>query len=341
MKRIHRHPLFFVTAVFAVILPASLSAHDVVKEMAAAADAWLASLSDEQRAKATFEFKDEERENWHYIPKERNGVSLKDMRTDQRQLAHALLSTGMSHSGYVKAVTIMSLERILWELENKSPNRDSEKYHVSVFGKPSADKTWGWRVEGHHLSVNFTIIGGKIVTSTPSFFGANPGVVKAGSRKGLRALGREEDLGRALVTSLNDAQKKKAIIMDKAPREILTGGQRKVGPLEAVGVPASELNADQKKQLRKLIEEYVNRHRPALAEADLKKIEDTGFDSILFAWAGPTEVGKGHYYRVQGKTFVMEFANTQNGANHPHASWRDFENDFGLDLLREHYKKAH
>ena len=229
MKRIHRHPLFFVTAVFAVILPASLSAHDVVKEMAAAADAWLASLSDEQRAKATFEFKDEERENWHYIPKERNGVSLKDMRTDQRQLAHALLSTGMSHSGYVKAVTIMSLERILWELENKSPNRDSEKYHVSVFGKPSADKTWGWRVEGHHLSVNFTIIGGKIVTSTPSFFGANPGVVKAGSRKGLRALGREEDLGRALVTSLNDAQKKKAIIMDKAPREILTGGQTRSG----------------------------------------------------------------------------------------------------------------
>jgi hypothetical protein len=316
--------------------------HESAQEMAQAANTFVAALDEAGKAKAVFAWDSEERQNWHFIPKERNGLTLKDMGNDQRHLAYALLSTGMSHAGYRKALTIMSLEQVLHELENNSPTRDTLKYYFSIFGTPGNDNTWGWRVEGHHLSLNFTIIQGKKISATPTFFGANPGIIKGDHRRaGLRTLGREEDLGRELLTSLNADQMKKAVIEGAAPEDVLTPIVAKVEPLADAGILYTELNDDQKVQLVKLIDIYVSRNRPELAEADWKKIRDAGINNVRFAWAGSAEKGAPHYYRAQGPTFIMEWVNVQNGANHPHSVWRDFDNDFGADLLRKHLAEEH
>jgi hypothetical protein len=310
--------------------------------MATAANKFLASLETEQKAKATFDLKDEERFNWHYIPKERKGLTFKEMSPPQRELARALLSSGMSHHGYGKATNIMNLETILADLEGAGRRfpRDPQLYHVFIFGKPDPKGTWGWRVEGHHLSVNFTIAKGEEISATPSFFGSNPAEVKNGPRKGLRILAEEEDLGRQLVKSLNEEQKKAAIFNETAPKEIITEAKRQVKPLDTTGIPASNLNKQQSEMLLKLIKEYVYRHRSDVADNDLKKIQKAGVEKIYFAWAGGVERGEGHYYRVQGPTFLLEYDNTQNNNNHIHSVWRDFENDFGEDLLRKHYQET-
>ena len=314
--------------------------HDPAKLMEEAAKEFLATLTPEQAAEATFKLDDEERINWHFIPRERNGLTMNKMRPDQLQMAFLLVNSALSHKGYKKTLTIMSLERVLHELENNSPRRDAGNYFVSIFGEPGA-KAWGWRFEGHHLSMNFTIVDGK-VSGTPTFFGGNPGEIKEGPRKGLRVLGAEEDLGRALAKSLTDQQKEKAIVLkNKAPKDILTSADKKVDPLKPDGLPQSEMSDEQKKMLMDLIHEYVQTHRHALAAQDLKKIADAGIEKVSFAWAGGMEVGEAHYYRVQGPTFLLEYDNIQNGANHPHAVWRDFDGDFGRDLLREHHAEAH
>lgn len=320
--------------------PATAHDHDPAALMEEAAKAFLATLSAEQAAAAKFELSDEERINWHFIPRERNGLTMKKMRDDQRQMAFLLVNSALSHRGYQKTLTIMSLERVLHELENNSPKRDAGNYFVSVFGEPG-DKVWGWRFEGHHLSMNYTIVDGE-VSGTPTFFGGNPGEIKAGPRKGLRVLGAEEDLGRALAKSLSDEQKKAAIVLEnQAPKDILTSAEKKVDPLKPDGLARSAMTAEQKEMLMALINEYVTTHRRALAAKDLGKITEAGIDKVTFAWAGSMEVGQPHYYRVQGPTFLLEYDNIQNGANHPHAVWRDFNGDFGRDLLREHHAKAH
>lgn len=308
--------------------------------MAEAANNFLAALTPEQKAKATFEAKDDERQNWHYIPKARKGLPFKEMTPAQTKLGHALLSSGLSQRGYVKAVTIMSLEQVLRELEagRGTMVRDEDLYYVSIFGRPGTKETWGWRVEGHHLSLNFTIVNGREIGATPSFFGSNPAEVKEGPRKGLRVLAGEEDLGRALVKALNEDQQQVAITLKEAPKEIITAAARKVKPLETAGLPAARMTREQSAQLMQLVKEYVYRHRPEVADKDLEKIQKAGWDKVYFAWAGGTERGEGHYYRVQGPTFLMEYDNTQNNNNHIHAVWRDFENDFGEDLLRRHYE---
>ncbi len=311
------------------------------QEMAQAATNFLSSLSPEQRAKAEFAFKDDERLNWHFIPKERKGIPLKDLPPAARQLALALLSTGLSQRGYEKAVTIMSLEAVLAELEgpNRRIPRDPDLYHVWVFGKPGGKDPWGWRVEGHHVSVNFTVAGDRVLASSPSFLGANPQKVLDGPRKGLRALAAEEDLARKLVKSLTEDQRKEAVILAEAPRDIVTAAARKVSPLSPAGLAAAKLQKDQAEALRTLVREYAFRHRPEVAEEDLGRIDKAGFEKVHFAWAGGLEPGQGHYYRVQGPTFLIEFDNTQNNANHSHTVWRDFANDFGEDLLRKHYEE--
>ncbi|PYJ86271.1 MAG: hypothetical protein DME22_05925 [Verrucomicrobia bacterium] len=313
----------------------------VAEEMAAAANNLLATLTPEQAAQATYPQNDNERFNWHFIPRERKGLPFKEMAPEQKHLAHALLSTALSHRGYLKASTIMSLEQVLRDLEQgKGPPRDPERYFVTIFGRPDAKATWGWRVEGHHLSLNFMLVEGKEISVTPSFLGSNPGEVREGPRKGLRVLGAEEDLARQLVSSLNDEQKKAAIYTNTAPREIITGNDRKARALSPMGIPAAKLNAAQTELVWQLIREYVYRYRPEIADHDLKKIEQAGTKNLYFAWAGSTEPKQGHYYRVQGPTFLMEYDNTQNDANHIHAVWRDFEHDFGDDLLREHYERT-
>jgi len=314
-------------------------AHTPGEEMAEAAENFLAALTPDQKAKAVYEFKHDERLDWHFIPKPRKGLPFKEMTPPQRLLAHALLSSGLSQRGYMKATTIMSLEQILYDLEDKAPHRDADLYFVTVFGQPGKS-FWGWRVEGHHLSLNFALDGDQVLAVTPSFFGANPAQIQAGPRKGLRTLADEEDLARQLVKSLSTEQRSVAIVATNAPRDIITGSDRKAHALEPVGIPAKNLNADQRELLLKLIKEYVFRYRPEIAEADLKAIQEAGEDKIQFAWAGGLESGQGHYYRIQGPSFLMEYDNTQDGANHIHSVWRDLLNDFGEDLLRKHYDQV-
>lgn len=316
-------------------------AHVAADEMAAAAARFLGALKPEQKAKATFEFKGDDRLDWHFIPKDRKGLTIKEMSADQRKLAHALLRSGLSTDGYAKATNIMSLESVLAELEGPSRRfpRDPELYHFFVFGTPDPKGTWGWRCEGHHFSANFTIIKGEFFGGTPSFLGTNPAEVRNGPRAGVRVLAAEEDLARQLVTSLDAEQKKAAIFTTEAPKEIFTEAKRRVQPLESVGIVAEKLSSKQRALLMKLVSEYVHRVRPDLAKTDLQKIEKAGVSKILFAWGGGIEKGQGHYYRVQGPTFLLEYDNTQNNNNHVHAAWRDFENDFGEDLLRKHYQE--
>ncbi|SRR5258706_6222458 len=334
----------FLTAPLALFLIAApaLRAHVVADDMAATARNFLASLDEKQRAKAGFEFKNSERGNWHFIPKSRNGLPVKEMTSAQRRLAQALLSSGLSSHGYEKATNIMSLELILADLEGPARKipRDPELYYFSVFGQPGAKGTWGWRVEGHHLSANFTIVDGELLAGTPSFLGSNPGEVRSGPRKGLRVLGEEEDLGRELVKSLSAEQRKKAVFTETAPKEIITEAKRKIEPLEQVGIGHAELNKAQAATLLRLIKSYVQRLRPELAKEDLQKIQKAGLDRIYFGWAGGIERGEPHYYRVQGPTFLLEYDNTQNDANHIHAVWRNFDGDFGEDLLRKHYEQV-
>ncbi|MEK0445608.1 MAG: hypothetical protein RLZZ399_929, partial [Verrucomicrobiota bacterium] len=317
-------------------------AHPVEQDMADAAKAFLATLSPEQIQKASFGLEDAERKNWHFIPRKRLGLPLKEMTQEQRLVAHALLASGMSSRGYSKATTVMSLEALLAELEKGQPGkpvRDPEMYFFSVFGSPSAEKPWGWRFEGHHLSFNFTC-SGHGASATPSFYGANPGEVRQGPRSGLRVLGRSEDLGRKLILSLNADQQKTAIISPDAPKDILNDPARaNMTPSE--GINASALDSSQRATLEQIIREYLGNHRPEIETSEWERIQTSGWESISFAWAGSTETGKPHYYRIQGKTFVVEYDNTQNEARHPHAVWRDRDRDFGVDLLKEHYSKSH
>jgi hypothetical protein len=319
----------------------SLRAHPVAEDMSAAATRFLGSLSPELRAKAALSLKDDERLNWHFIPKDRTGVTLKEMNAEQRALALALLATGLSSQGYAKATNIMSLENILAELEGPGRRfpRDPSLYHFHVFGQPTSKGTWAWRAEGHHFSASFTIVNGELFAATPSFMGTNPAEVRKGPRQGLRVLGAEEDLARKLVKSLDDAQKKEAIFATTALKEIVTEAKKHVDPLGDAGVTGSRLNAAQQAMLLDVIREYVNRVRPELARQDLSRIEKAGLEKVRFAWAGGLERGEGHYYRVQGPTFLLEYDNTQNDNNHVHAVWRDFQNDFGEDLLRQHYRE--
>jgi hypothetical protein len=328
-----------------VALGSPVFAHEehAANDMADAANALLATLDADQKKAATFDFKSDHRHDWHFVPKDRTGLLIRTLTPEQRHMANALLSSGLSARGLIKAHTIMSLEQVLDRIEGAGRNfsRDPELYFISIYGTPGRGKTWGWRFEGHHLSLSFTIVNGQHVSATPSFFGTNPGLIKEGPRKGLQTADLEENLARALVKSLNGKQLKKAVIADKAPRDIITGADRNVSPLKNDGITWGDLSGDQKEQLWELVKVYVERARGEIADVDLQKIMDAGQKNLVFAWAGGLNSGEGHYYRVQGPTFLIEYDNTQNGANHVHAVYRDFEDDYGENLLKKHYQQSH
>jgi hypothetical protein len=305
-------------------------------EMRRAAADFLASLTAEQRAQATFAFNDEERLNWHFIPRERRGLPFKEMTEAQRERARALLRAGVGQRGVVKVDAIISLETVLRELGGNPAVRDPELYFFSVFGTPSDSEPWGWRTEGHHLSVNFTIAGSSVAATSPAFFGANPAEIRTGARQGFRALAAEEDLARALVTSLDATQRATAVIATEAPRDIVTGNAVEVDPLNPVGIAVGSLRPDQRTMLLRVVDEYLARMADEIAAARRARLEQSDFDRVTFAWAGSIEKGQPHYYRIQGPTFLIEYDNVQNDANHIHSVWRDFDGDFGRDLLREH-----
>ncbi|MBV9082769.1 MAG: DUF3500 domain-containing protein [Acidobacteriaceae bacterium] len=305
------------------------------------ANRFLAALDSSQRAKASFKFDDDERMNWHFIPKERKGLPVREMTAYQKHLASALLSAGLSQTGYIKAVTIMSLEDVLRILENDNgEHRNPEKYYFSIFGAPSVTDPWGYRIEGHHLSQNYTVVQGKIIDG-PSFFGANPAEVRQGPRKGLRTLAGEDDLGFALIQSLDLTQRKTAIVDPTAYRDILTAASRKAALAgQPSGLSASRMNARQFDALTALIHEYVSNVPGELAEARQQKVNRAAKE-IQFAWSGGINRGDLHYYRVQTASFLIELDNTQDGGNHIHSVWRDFTGDFGQDLLKLHYNNSH
>ena len=312
------------------------------KVMAGAATSFLASLKDDQKAKATFDFASDERLNWHFIPRVRKGLPLKEMTQEQRHLAQALLSTGLSTQGYIKAVTIMSLEEVLRIIElGKGTNvRDPENYFFSIFGEPSENGTWGFRVEGHHMAQNWTIVKGK-VAGGPSFYGTNPAMVKEGPRKGLRVLGAEEDKGRDLLMSLTAEQKKTAVVSETAYKDIFTMADRKAALKgQPNGLSAAKMNTKQRELLTALMEEYAYNMPDQIAQFRLNQIKQAG-SNLHFAWAGAGEVGAGHYYRVSGPAFLIEYDNTQNNNNHVHSVWRDLAGDFGYDLLGDHVSTGH
>ena len=314
---------------------------DSVSVMTDTANRFLASLTAEQKAQATFPFADAERYRWFYVPIERKGLPLRAMAPYQKHLASALLSAGLSQTGYIKAVSIMSLEDVLRIMEkDDGERRNPEKYYFSIFGTPSEQGEWGYRVEGHHLSQNFTIANGKVV-SGPAFYGTNPAEVREGPRAGLRVLAAEEDLGRDLLSALDDGQKKIAIVDPKAYNDILTTNSR-VAALkgQASGLSATQMNAKQMERLEALLDEYVHNVPDQLAAVRQDEIRKAG-KNIFFAWAGGPNPRDPHYYRIQSPSFLIEYDNTQNGANHIHSVWRDLNGDFGEDILKEHYEQSH
>ena len=292
------------------------------------AKAFLASLGPDERVGAALPFTSGERLNWHYTAKLRNGLPLKRMGAAPRRAAMDLLRDSLSPAGFEKAERVRALEDVLRVLESNE-SRDPEMYYVSIFGEPGDRGVWGWRYEGHHLSFNFVVADGKLVSTTPQFFGANPAEVRDGPQKGVRALAREEDLARRLVRSLTAEQRALAIVSDAAPPEILTGASREAVPQKDQGIPFPKLDRAQRVLLLSLIDEYLAAQRGETARAHRENIDAGGVEMLKFVWMGGLERGQGHYYRIQGPSFLIEYDNTQNGANHVHTVWRDFKGDWG------------
>ena len=347
-------------------------ARETTGKMRLAATAFLENLSVEQRAKAMMNFGDEaERRDWDFIPKQgRNGLPLKEMDSRQQTLAHQLIAVGLSLPAYSKVVSIIALENVLRELQKErmgfsAPEfRHPGNYFVSVFGKPNMEETWGWRVAGHHVSLNFTIVDGFYLAPTPSMLGAEPAEYGA-----IRPLKEDEDLGFDLLYSLSAEQKRRAVIHDVAPPDFVTRVVPRIGKEElpeeyelgfdgyritdhdrqilkyvrsaAKGLPGSAMDKGQLAKLAALVECYVNRMPQDVASRAMSRLEKAGKENVCFAWAGKQEYHQPHYYRLQGPSFLVEFDNVQQNGDHIHTVWRDPENDFGDDLLLRHYQEEH
>ena len=326
------------------IIPAS----ETAEKMRNACSRFLESLTPEQLRKSNFDFGSTQRRRWHYLPREmfdRQGLCLKKMTASQREAAFALLASGLSQMGYDKARAIIHLEKTLGELEQLSGTasliRDPGLYYFSVFGDPTTPDPWSWRAEGHHVSLNFTIVNRDWIAPNPFFLGANPAEVHTGPQKGLRILAHEEEVARSLLKSLTAGQQRKTIINSAAPADILTRAMPKVSLGSAQGLAAESMTPEQRQVLDSLIHEYIDRLPAELAKIEQIKLQNADLNDIHFAWAGSEDRGKPHYYRLHGTFFFVEYDNTQNNANHIHTVWRDLEDDFGLDLLNLHYKQGH
>ena len=307
--------------------------------MVRAALAFLGTLDARRARQATFPFTQAERLNWHYVPRRREGLPLKDMTADGRAAAHALLQAGLSAAGYAKARDVMRLEGVLRQLETFGGfTRDPDNYAVTIFGTPGQGAPWGWRFEGHHLSLNFTVVPGRAIAVTPAFLGANPAEVPSGPLKGLRALQAEQDLGLALAGSLDPAQRARATIAAESLGDIVSGPGREQSLRAPAGVSVGNLGGESRALALRLLETYARNMRGDLAEGELRKVHAAGIERIHFAWAGPIDAKRPHYYRLHGPTVLIEYDNTQNNANHIHSVWHDPGSNFGADLLGAHYR---
>jgi hypothetical protein len=333
-----------VGAAGALLAPAAGAAYDGKKGGgAAAANAFLKSLPQDLRSSAALPIDSPERLAWHFVPKDRVGVSLLKLDDAQSELLGPLLATALSPEGLLSARGVMKHENILRRVETEAgfgnaSRRDPGLYYTVVFGKPQGSAPWAWRFEGHHLSINVTELPGQAPIVAPVFMGANPARVLSGPNSGFRLLAAEEDLGRELITMMSAASRKVAMIRDTAFADILTGNDPKVQKLELEGLAAEQMSTDEQAQLRQLIELYVGRVTAAAAQEALSRLDRAGFEKVRFAWAGGIEPGQPHYYRIHGPTLLIEYDDTQNDANHIHTVYRDLERDLGGDALRAHYQ---
>jgi hypothetical protein len=303
---------------------------------------FLKSLTQSQKDKTQMPFNDESRLRWHYIPSSmfpRAGIQLNELDPNQKSKLEELLKAFLSETGYNKTMKIIDLENILLEISGDSIMRNPENYSVAFYGNPEKDSLWAFSFEGHHISFNFTIHNEKVEIA-PRFLGANPARIPSGPREGERTLQKEEDLGFELINSLSEEQRKMAIFQEEPFFDIVTGKSPEVEPLSPVGIMYGQLNRNQQLIFLKLLDEYLSTMPAEQAEKRMNSIKDEEINEVRFGWAGATVLGKGHYYRIQGKSFLIEFDNVQDKANHIHTVWRDFDGDFGRDMIREHYKNS-
>ncbi|GAB4040708.1 DUF3500 domain-containing protein [Spirosoma jeollabukense] len=341
--------------------PSSVAQQRIKDEMADAANTLLTMLSPEQKQKITYQFDDAERFNWHFVPRERKGLPLKQMTEEQRKAAMAMLKTALSDQGYQKATSIIDMENVLRVIDNRPPNdtyRDPENYSFTIFGDPSTKNPWSWRIEGHHLSLQFMSLTGQVLAQTPTFFGSNPGIleydtqmadkrmsdprVKDLPQKGRQILKQETEKAFALLKTLDADQRKQAVIAMVAYPEIVTSNKRVASIEKMDGLRLGDMKPDQRALFMELLQVYMTNYRITLAKQQMAKLDKAGLDNIRFAWAGDLTPelgeGKGWYYRIHGPTILIEYDNTQTNANHIHTVVRDLTNDWGEDLLKQHYQ---
>jgi hypothetical protein len=308
----------------------------------AAARRLIDALDPAQRAQLLLPFSDAARSDWHYTPRRRDGLAWKAMTPAQRDATTALLRTALNERGLDKVRALMALEITLRELETFGLSRDPENYALAIHGEPGSGG-WGWRIEGHHLSLHFSLEGDRYVATLPQFFGANPATVprdvgRGAPRAGFRLLGDEEDLARQWLASLDAAQRSRAIVDARPYGDIVSRNAARARPLAAVGLPFAEMDAAQQALVLKLIGAFADHLQPELAQARLARVRAAPLGSVRVGWAGSTLPREPHYFRIQGTSFLIEFDNS--GGNHIHSVWRDFDGDFGRDVLREHYRRA-
>ena len=330
-------PGFAIVVLLSPVISAQQSVDQSAVKMATAANALLSELNDEQKSVCQFRLEDPERLNWHFIPRERKGLAFRDLEGKVFKNARTLLAVGLSGAGYEKVLKVMSLEEVLYLIEGgeeakRRDRRHPHKYHISIFGTPGKTGRWAWRVEGHHVSLNYLIEDGRFISSTPEFLGANPGAIAAGPGRALRVLGDREDLGRQILKSCSETQKKTAWIDKKAPKEIRTPGKLQPEVGKPVGLAFSDMSKQQQETFRKLLQTYMIAAPPEIAKKRLKDIEAGGIGKVHFAWWGGAELNEPHHYRIQGPTFIVEYNNVQNDANHVHSIWRNVGGDFGIPL---------
>ncbi len=315
-------------------------------EMRTAALALLSSLDATQKSAISFSYYDGERIFWYYPPMNRHGLLLREMNEAQRKLAYALMATGLTEDSNRKAQLIIEHESVLGPLEQERGRvtfaRDPLLYSWTIFGDPANDaEPWGWRVEGHHVSLHYSVWGERVLSMTPFFFGANPAEVPKGPKQGLRILGDSQDIAMELMASLDAGQKSRATIYDEAPADIITFNSSRASLPKEEGLPATAMSGVQREMLMALATEYVNRIRADLAEEKLDALRQGGLEKIHLAWGGPVDRTQPHYYRLHGGDFVVEYDNRQNGANHIHSVLRDVNNDFAADVMRDHLLMYH
>jgi hypothetical protein len=308
----------------------------------------LVSLSPVQKSELLFDLSDQERYRWFFTPVPRKGLDYRKLNSEQKKLAMNILRESLSEQGTKTALAIMQLEAVLHVLEKHpadNDHRDPEKYYFSIFGTPANSQPWGWRIEGHHLSLNYTSENGKINSATPLFFGTNPARIPAGmpQPEGTEVLKKETEMGFSFLSSLSSEQKSKAKISEKSPYEIITSNKKTAEINQSEGLPFNDMNPEQRIAFIGMLQYYVRRSPDGFSRELMEKIENAGLENLKFVWMGGEQWGEGHYYRIHGPVIVVEYDCTQNNANHVHSVVRDLTNDWGAagDKIAEHILNDH